>query len=115
VGVEQFRMAEKAHGSWMNLYLEGNTSEVLANVGKKVLRQYLEALASMSSALGKQLGKYDMYSMVAGMVIVFQVSSSSHCRRIHLVAILALNDRWMGGNSPHPPGVYGPFIHTMWE
>ncbi|KAG7276917.1 hypothetical protein CRUP_010237 [Coryphaenoides rupestris] len=60
VGVEQFRVAEKAHGSWMKLYLEGNTSEVLANVGKKVLRQYLEALASMSSALGKQLGKYDI-------------------------------------------------------
>ncbi|KAK0149894.1 GPI ethanolamine phosphate transferase 2 [Merluccius polli] len=73
VGVEQFRVAEKSHGGWMKLYLEGNTSEVLGNVGKKVLRQYLEALASMSSALGKQLGKYDMYSMVAGMVIVFQL------------------------------------------
>lgn len=102
VGVEQFRVAEKAHGSWMKLYLEGNTSEVLANVGKKVLRQYLEALASMSSALGKQLGKYDMYSMVAGMVVVFQVSSSSHCRRIHLPAITALNDSWMWGELAAP-------------
>lgn len=73
-GFEQFRMAEKAHGSWMKLYLEGNTSEVLTNMGKKVLRQYLEALTAMSSALSKQLGKYDMYSMVAGMVFVFQVS-----------------------------------------
>uniref|UniRef100_A0A8C5AVZ3 GPI ethanolamine phosphate transferase 2 C-terminal domain-containing protein n=1 Tax=Gadus morhua TaxID=8049 RepID=A0A8C5AVZ3_GADMO len=73
VGVEQFRVAEKAHGGWMKLYLEGNTSEVLGNMGKKVLRQYLEALASMSSALSRQLGKYDMYSMVAGMVIVFQL------------------------------------------
>ena len=71
--MEQFRVAEKAHGGWMKLYLEGNTSEVLGNMGKKVLRQYLEALASMSSALSRQLGKYDMYSMVAGMVIVFQV------------------------------------------
>lgn len=57
----------------MKLYLEGNTSEVLTNMGKKVLKQYLEALAAMSSALSKQLGKYDMYSMIAGMVFVFQV------------------------------------------
>lgn len=73
-GFEQFRVAEKAHGNWMKLYLEGNTSEVLTNMGKKVLKQYLEALAAMSSALSKQLGKYDMYSMIAGMVFVFQVS-----------------------------------------
>ncbi|XP_031607290.1 GPI ethanolamine phosphate transferase 2 [Oreochromis aureus] len=73
VGFEQFRVAEKAHGNWMKLYLEGNTSEVLTNVGKKVLRQYLEALAAMSAALSKQLGKYDMYSMIAGMVFVFQL------------------------------------------
>ncbi|XP_034453592.1 GPI ethanolamine phosphate transferase 2 [Hippoglossus hippoglossus] len=72
-GFEQFRVAEKAHGSWMKLYLEGNTSEVLTNMGKKVLKQYLDALASMSSALGKQLGKYDMYSMIVGMVFVFQL------------------------------------------
>uniref|UniRef100_A0A672ZT35 GPI ethanolamine phosphate transferase 2 C-terminal domain-containing protein n=1 Tax=Sphaeramia orbicularis TaxID=375764 RepID=A0A672ZT35_9TELE len=68
-GFEQFRVAEKAHGNWMKLYLEGNTSEVLTNMGKKVLKQYLEALAAMSSALSKQLGKYDMYSMVAGMIL----------------------------------------------
>lgn len=74
-GFEQFRVAEKAHGSWMKLYLEGNTSEVLANMGKKVLKQYLDALNAMSSALGKQLGRYDMYSMIAGMVVVFQVSA----------------------------------------
>lgn len=72
-GFEQYRVAEKAHGNWMKLYLEGNTSEVLSNMGKKVLKQYLEALAALSSALGKQLGKYDMYSMIAGMVFVFQV------------------------------------------
>ncbi|XP_024919017.1 GPI ethanolamine phosphate transferase 2 isoform X3 [Cynoglossus semilaevis] len=72
-GFEQFRVAEKAHGSWMKLYLEGNTSEVLANMGKKVLKQYLDALNAMSSALGKQLGRYDMYSMIAGMVVVFQL------------------------------------------
>ncbi|XP_054593926.2 GPI ethanolamine phosphate transferase 2 isoform X1 [Nothobranchius furzeri] len=72
-GFEQFRVAEKAHGNWMKLYLEGNASEVLMNMGKKVLKQYLEALAAMSSALSKQLGKYDMYSMIAGMVFVFQL------------------------------------------
>ncbi|XP_029917532.1 GPI ethanolamine phosphate transferase 2 [Myripristis murdjan] len=72
-GFEQFRVAEKSHGSWVKLYLEGNTSEVLTNMGKKVLKQYLEALAAMSSALSKQLGKYDMYSMIAGMVFVFQL------------------------------------------
>ncbi|XP_034037058.1 GPI ethanolamine phosphate transferase 2 [Thalassophryne amazonica] len=73
VGFEQFRVAEKAHGSWMKLYLDGNTSEILTNMGKKVLKQYLEALAAMSSALSKQLGKYDMYSMIVGMVLVFQL------------------------------------------
>ncbi|KAM8909655.1 GPI ethanolamine phosphate transferase 2 isoform 5-T5 [Spinachia spinachia] len=72
-GFEQFRVAEKAHGSWMKLFFEGNTSEVLTNMGRKVLKQYMEALASMSSALSKQLGKYDMYSMVAGTVFVFQL------------------------------------------
>ncbi|XP_061901282.1 GPI ethanolamine phosphate transferase 2 isoform X2 [Entelurus aequoreus] len=70
---EQYRVAEKAHGSWMKRYLEGNTSEVLTNMGKKVLKQYLDALAAMNAALSKQLGKYDMYSMIAGMVFVFQL------------------------------------------
>lgn len=74
-GFEQYRVAEKAHGSWMKRYLEGNTSEVLTNMGKKILKQYFEALSAMSSALSKQLGKYDLYSMIAGMVLVFQVSN----------------------------------------
>ncbi|XP_073676295.1 GPI ethanolamine phosphate transferase 2-like [Garra rufa] len=72
-GYEQFRVAEKAHGSWMKLYVDGNTSEVLSNMGKKVLKQYLEALKAMSSALSKQLGKYDMYSMIMGMIFILQV------------------------------------------
>uniref|UniRef100_A0AAQ5Z9R7 GPI ethanolamine phosphate transferase 2 C-terminal domain-containing protein n=1 Tax=Amphiprion ocellaris TaxID=80972 RepID=A0AAQ5Z9R7_AMPOC len=87
-GFEQFRVAEKAHGNWMKLYLEGNTSEVLTNMGKKVLKQYLEALAAMSSALSKQLGKYDMYSMIAGMVFVFQLL---------LVLLLAMPEALSGG------------------
>ncbi|MBN3321116.1 PIGG transferase, partial [Atractosteus spatula] len=72
-GYEQFRIAEKSHGSWMKLYLEGNTSEVLSNMGKKVLKQYMDALKSMSESLSKQLGKYDMYSMIVGMSIVLEV------------------------------------------
>ncbi|XP_036424535.1 GPI ethanolamine phosphate transferase 2 [Colossoma macropomum] len=72
-GYEQFRMAEKAHGNWMKLYMEGNTSEVLGNMGKKLLKQYLEALQAMSAALSKQLGKYDMYSMIIGMSLILQV------------------------------------------
>lgn len=66
-------MAEKAHGSWMKLYIEGNTSEVLSNMAKKVFKQYLEALQAMSAALSKQLGKYDMYSMMVGMSLILQV------------------------------------------
>ncbi|XP_061581842.1 GPI ethanolamine phosphate transferase 2 [Cololabis saira] len=72
-GFEQFRVAEKAHGNWMKLYMEGNTSEVLTNMGKKVLKLYLEALEAMSGSLSKQLGKYDMYSMIVGMVFIFQL------------------------------------------
>lgn len=61
----------------MKLYLEGNTSEVLSNMGKKVLKQYLDALKSMSLSLSKQLGKYDMYSMIVGTVIVLQARTFS--------------------------------------
>ncbi|KAL2088592.1 hypothetical protein ACEWY4_015491 [Coilia grayii] len=71
-GYELFRVAEKSHGNWMKLYLEGNTSEVLGNMGRKVLRQYLEALRAMSSALSRQMGKYDMYSMVVGTILLMQ-------------------------------------------
>ncbi|XP_055015568.1 GPI ethanolamine phosphate transferase 2 [Boleophthalmus pectinirostris] len=72
-GWEQFRVAERAHGSWVSLYLEGNTSEVLQNVGQKVLKQYLQALASMSAALSRQLGRYDMYAMTAGLSLALQL------------------------------------------
>lgn len=66
-------MAEKSHGNWIKLYLEGNTSEVLLNLGKKVLKQYLEALKNLSSSLGKQVAQYDVYSMIVGMVVVLEV------------------------------------------
>ncbi|XP_023651716.1 GPI ethanolamine phosphate transferase 2 isoform X1 [Paramormyrops kingsleyae] len=72
-GHELFRVAQKSHANWVKLYLEGNASEVLLNVGKKVLKQYLDALKAMNAALSRQLGKYDMYSMVLGMVLILQV------------------------------------------
>lgn len=77
----------------MKLYFEGNTSEVLSNMGKKVLKQYLEALAALSSALSKQLGKYDMYSMIAGMVFVFQVKD------FYILMLLS----WWTSVSSHSP------------
>ncbi|CAB1337396.1 unnamed protein product, partial [Coregonus sp. 'balchen'] len=51
-GYEQFRVAEKSHGNWVKLVVEGNTSEVLTNMGKKLLLLLLlampEALSSAS-------------------------------------------------------------------
>uniref|UniRef100_A0A8C3BRK6 Phosphatidylinositol glycan anchor biosynthesis class G n=1 Tax=Cairina moschata TaxID=8855 RepID=A0A8C3BRK6_CAIMO len=79
-GYEQFKIAEKSHGNWIKLYLEGNNSEILMNLGKKVLKQYLEALKTLSASLSKQVAQYDMYSMMVGTVIVMEnpvVSSSS--------------------------------------
>ncbi|KAM4710090.1 GPI ethanolamine phosphate transferase 2 [Discoglossus pictus] len=72
-GVSQFKMAEKSHGNWIQLYLEGNTSETLSNLGMKVLKQYLEALEKLSSSLSKQIAEYDMYSMTIGAVIALEV------------------------------------------
>ncbi|KAM4752597.1 GPI ethanolamine phosphate transferase 2 isoform 2-T2 [Cyanocitta cristata] len=79
-GYEHFKIAEKSHGNWIKLYLEGNNSEILLNLGKKVLKQYLEALKTLSSSLSKQVAQYDMYSMMVGTVIIMEnptVSSSS--------------------------------------
>lgn len=73
LGYEQFKIAEKSHGNWIKLYLEGNNSEILLNLGKKVLKQYLEALRTLSSSLSKQVAQYDMYSMMVGTVIVMEV------------------------------------------
>ncbi|XP_072112402.1 GPI ethanolamine phosphate transferase 2 isoform X1 [Mobula birostris] len=72
-GYKLFQIALKSHGSWIKLYLEGNTSETLANLGKKVLRQYLDALKFMSSSLSKIVAQYDMYSMIVGTIIVVEV------------------------------------------
>ncbi|XP_014809291.1 PREDICTED: GPI ethanolamine phosphate transferase 2 isoform X4 [Calidris pugnax] len=72
-GYEHFKIAEKSHGNWIKLYLEGNNSEILLNLGKKVLKQYLEALKTLSSSLSKQVAQYDMYSMMMGTVIIIEV------------------------------------------
>ncbi|XP_067409509.1 GPI ethanolamine phosphate transferase 2 isoform X2 [Emydura macquarii macquarii] len=72
-GFQHFKIAEKSHGNWIKLYLEGNNSEILLNLGKKVLKQYLEALKILSSSLNKQVAQYDMYSMTVGTVIVLEV------------------------------------------
>ncbi|KAM4639675.1 GPI ethanolamine phosphate transferase 2 isoform 5-T5 [Amazona ochrocephala] len=72
-GYEHFKIAEKSHANWIKLYLEGNNSEILLNLGKKVLKQYLEALKTLSSSLSKQVAQYDMYSMMVGTVIILEV------------------------------------------
>ncbi|KFV75484.1 GPI ethanolamine phosphate transferase 2, partial [Dryobates pubescens] len=72
-GYEHFKIAEKSHSNWIKLYLEGNNSEILLNLGKKVLKQYLEALKTLSSSLSKQVAQYDMYSMMVGIVITMEV------------------------------------------
>ncbi|KYO35055.1 GPI ethanolamine phosphate transferase 2 [Alligator mississippiensis] len=72
-GFEHFKVAEKSHGNWIRLYLEENSSEVLLNLGKKVLKQYLESLKILSSSLSKQVAQYDMYSMMVGTTIILEV------------------------------------------
>ncbi|KAM6104840.1 GPI ethanolamine phosphate transferase 2 [Pterocles gutturalis] len=72
-GYEHFKIAEKSHGNWIKLYLEGNNSEIILSLGKKVLKQYLEALKTLSSSLSKQVAQYDMYSMMVGTVIIMEV------------------------------------------
>lgn len=72
-GLEQFKKAEKYHENWIKLYLEGNTSETLTNLGRKVLKQYLEALKKLSSTLSKQVAEYDIYSMTVGAIIILEI------------------------------------------
>uniref|UniRef100_A0A2K6PIG2 Phosphatidylinositol glycan anchor biosynthesis class G (EMM blood group) n=1 Tax=Rhinopithecus roxellana TaxID=61622 RepID=A0A2K6PIG2_RHIRO len=72
-GFEQFKMSERLHGNWIRLYLEEKHSEVLFNLGSKVLRQYLAALKTLSLSLSTQVAQYDMYSMMVGTVVVLEV------------------------------------------
>uniref|UniRef100_A0A8B9G3L7 Phosphatidylinositol glycan anchor biosynthesis class G n=1 Tax=Amazona collaria TaxID=241587 RepID=A0A8B9G3L7_9PSIT len=68
-----YEKGKSSHANWIKLYLEGNNSEILLNLGKKVLKQYLEALKTLSSSLSKQVAQYDMYSMMVGTVIILEV------------------------------------------
>ncbi|KAM9677419.1 GPI ethanolamine phosphate transferase 2 isoform 2-T2 [Trichechus inunguis] len=72
-GFEQFKMSERLHGNWIKLYLEENSSEVLLNLGTKVLRQYLNALQTLSLSLSRQVAQYDIYSMAVGTTLVLEV------------------------------------------
>nr|XP_003422960.1 GPI ethanolamine phosphate transferase 2 isoform X1 [Loxodonta africana] len=72
-GFEQFKMSERLHGNWIKRYLEENSSEVLLNLGSKVLRQYLDALQTLSLSLSRQVVQYDMYSMAVGATLVLEV------------------------------------------
>ncbi|XP_040273541.1 GPI ethanolamine phosphate transferase 2 [Bufo bufo] len=72
-GVEQFKKAEKLHANWIKLYLEGNTSEVLTNLGRKLIKQYLKALQKLSASLSKQVAEYDIYSMTVGAIITLEM------------------------------------------
>ncbi|KAM6221597.1 GPI ethanolamine phosphate transferase 2 isoform 4-T4 [Rhynchocyon petersi] len=72
-GFEQFKVSEKLHGNWVRLYLEENNSEVLVNLGTKVLRQYLDALQILSLSLSRQVAHYDVYSMAVGAALVLEV------------------------------------------
>ncbi|XP_051684262.2 GPI ethanolamine phosphate transferase 2 isoform X3 [Oryctolagus cuniculus] len=72
-GFEQFKMSERLHGNWVRLYLEENRSEVLVNLGTKVIRQYLDALRTLSVSLSTQVAQYDVYSMVVGTIMVLEV------------------------------------------
>ncbi|XP_015685389.1 GPI ethanolamine phosphate transferase 2-like, partial [Protobothrops mucrosquamatus] len=72
-GFEMFVKAEKAHGNWIQYYLEGSSTQVVMNLSKKIIKQYLEALKILSSSLSKQVAQYDVYSMITGTMIILEV------------------------------------------
>ncbi|XP_069352599.1 GPI ethanolamine phosphate transferase 2 isoform X3 [Eulemur rufifrons] len=72
-GFEQFKVSEKMHGNWIKLYLEENNSEVLFNLGTKVLRQYLDALKTLSLSLSTQVAQYDIYSMMVLTLLLLSI------------------------------------------
>ncbi|XP_040821954.1 GPI ethanolamine phosphate transferase 2 isoform X2 [Ochotona curzoniae] len=67
---EQFKMSERLHGNWVRLYLEEGRSDVILGLGTKVVKQYLEALKTLSTALSTQGAQYDVYSMAMGTAMV---------------------------------------------
>ncbi|KAG8130383.1 putative GPI ethanolamine phosphate transferase 2-like protein, partial [Naja naja] len=68
-----FMKAEKAHGNWIQYYVDGSNTQVVMNLSKKIIKQYLEALKILSSSLSQQVAQYDIYSMIIGMMIVLEV------------------------------------------
>uniref|UniRef100_A0A8C6VI89 Phosphatidylinositol glycan anchor biosynthesis class G (EMM blood group) n=1 Tax=Naja naja TaxID=35670 RepID=A0A8C6VI89_NAJNA len=72
-GFEMFMKAEKAHGNWIQYYVDGSNTQVVMNLSKKIIKQYLEALKILSSSLSQQVAQYDIYSMIIGMMIVLEV------------------------------------------
>lgn len=72
-GFEMFMKAEKAHGNWIQYYVNGSNTQVVTNLSKKIIKQYLEALKILSSSLSKQVAQYDIYSMIIGTMIILEV------------------------------------------
>ncbi|XP_070791556.1 GPI ethanolamine phosphate transferase 2 isoform X4 [Pituophis catenifer annectens] len=72
-GFEMFTKAEKAHGNWIQYYVNNSNTQVVTNLSKKIIKQYLEALKILSSSLSKQVAQYDIYSMIIGTMIILEV------------------------------------------
>lgn len=102
-GYKLFQIAQKSHGSWIKLYLEGNTSETLANLGKKVLKQYLDAVKFMSSSLSKIVAQYDLYSMIVGTIIVVEV----------IFLLVVCTPEALGSTAEFEVPVFSPFYSLL--
>uniref|UniRef100_A0A8C1YAT4 Phosphatidylinositol glycan anchor biosynthesis class G n=1 Tax=Cyprinus carpio TaxID=7962 RepID=A0A8C1YAT4_CYPCA len=90
-GYEQFHVAEKSHGSWMKLYLDGNRSEVLSNMGKKVLKQYLEALKANIWGSDWTLSELDVLLLIGTVGHTLSLGSSSFIEEEHQTWYFLLN------------------------
>uniref|UniRef100_UPI00358E86F1 GPI ethanolamine phosphate transferase 2 isoform X2 n=1 Tax=Myxine glutinosa TaxID=7769 RepID=UPI00358E86F1 len=69
-----FKATEMEHGAWIDLVHAGNvSSKDLSILGSRLMKRYQEALQFMSQSLGESLAQYDVYSMVLGILLEFQV------------------------------------------
>uniref|UniRef100_A0A8C4NHP1 Phosphatidylinositol glycan anchor biosynthesis class G n=1 Tax=Eptatretus burgeri TaxID=7764 RepID=A0A8C4NHP1_EPTBU len=69
-----FKATEMEHGAWIDLVHAGNvSSKDLSILGSRLMKRYQEALQFMSQSLGESLAQYDIYSMVLGIILEFQV------------------------------------------
>ncbi|XP_040821955.1 GPI ethanolamine phosphate transferase 2 isoform X3 [Ochotona curzoniae] len=87
---EQFKMSERLHGNWVRLYLEEGRSDVILGLGTKVVKQYLEALKTLSTALSTQGAQYDVYSMAMGTAMVLEHPARPRPRWSELELLLLL-------------------------